>query len=155
MIETEWKRDIRKYKSNFMAGLSLRQIVTFVIAGAVAFFVYNIQKQWTETPNTFFCIVAAIPLLFAFDIQGMTFENYLKSTFISSFVAPKTRIYKTENPYRELISNNPIDETSQEEDPAEDIGGEIKQKKAARQKKIDHELMNKKAAKESAEFRSF
>ena len=158
MIETEWKRDIRKYKSNFMGGLSLRQIVTFLIAALVAFFVYNIQKKWTDTPNTLFCTVAAIPLLFGFNIQGMTFENYLKSTFISNFVAPKTRIYKTENPYREFTSNDPIDELVPEEVAGKeesDNTGKKNNKKTAKAKKVDYELLNKKAAKESAEFRAF
>ena len=141
-----------------MGGLSLRQIVTFLIAALVAFFVYNIQKKWTDTPNTLFCTVAAIPLLFGFNIQGMTFENYLKSTFISNFVAPKTRIYKTENPYREFTSNNPIDELILEEATGKEDSnntGKKNNKNTAKAKKVDYELLNKKAAKESAEFRAF
>ena len=138
-----------------MGGLSLRQIVTFLIAALVAFFVYNIQKKWTDTPNTLFCTVAAIPLLFGFNIQGMTFENYLKSTFISNFVAPKTRIYKTENPYREFTSNNPIDELILEEATGKEDSnntGKKNNKNTAKAKKVDYELLNKKLQKNLQNF---
>lgn len=110
MISTSIPKDIRKFKTKFALGFTLREFVCILIAGAVSLFIYNIQKLWTSEPVLDLCVFCIIPLAFGFIppsmLQGLTLEQYLKSTFVNNYLSPKHRVYKRENPYRQFTSDN-------------------------------------------------
>lgn len=119
MITTTIPKDIRKFKTKFAFGMTFREFICFICAVAIAILIYNIQKLWTTTPEMGLCGFCLIPLAFGFIpeniTQGMPLEKYLQVTFISNYVAPKVRIYKRNNPYRQFLSNNLVDEHFDEE----------------------------------------
>lgn len=110
MIEVSVAKDMRKFEPKFMMGLTFRQFIFTLIGAAIALLLYNIQKTWTDVPNTTLCSVAIFPMMFGFiKPYEMTLEKYLKVCFMNNFIYPKTRIQKSDNYFKQFTTSDPID----------------------------------------------
>ena len=96
MLQTTIPKDIRKYEAKLVGPFSTRQTILFVIACVIAYITQGLFK------NTIACFIAASPAI-AFGwvkVYGQSLEQFIKSAFISNFVAPNKRKYKTVNTFR-------------------------------------------------------
>lgn len=99
-IERKIPKDISKYESKLIAGLTTRQIVFGVPALAIGvgcFFLF--QEYLPSDVNIFIDFALALPLFCCGWIKpyGIPFEKYVSMVFVSMFLAPKHRKYCTEN----------------------------------------------------------
>ena len=91
MLQTTIPKDIRKYEAKLVGPFSTRQTIFFVIACVIAYITWGLFK------NTIACFIAASPAI-AFGwvkVYGQSLEQFIKSAFISNFVAPNKRKYKS------------------------------------------------------------
>lgn len=104
-IEIKIPKEINKYEAKFIGPFTLRQSVALVVALPVSVILYNLLRQYApmELASIVCLVPAAAAYLFGwFKPYGMKFEEFLRSVFISSFVAPSKRKYKTENYFAKL-----------------------------------------------------
>ena len=99
MLEIPILKDIREYEAKQVGPFSTREVVCLIIGGAFAYGSYFFQKSilGMDVVNSSLCMVLAFPAL-AFGWAkpyGMKLERFLKSALISNFVAPKTRLLRT------------------------------------------------------------
>lgn len=102
MIELEVPKDIRKYEAKLFGPFTTRQLICFVIACVVAFFVYQIVGALIPRDVIIFLIIIVdLPVLLCgwFKPYGMAFEKFAKTAFTTSFVSPSVRKYVTENSF--------------------------------------------------------
>jgi len=96
MLQTTIPKDIRKYEAKMAGPFTTRQTIFFVIACICAYIAWFLLK------NVNACFLFAIPAI-AFGwvkVYGQPLEKFIKSAFISNFVSPKQRKYKTKNIYK-------------------------------------------------------
>lgn len=104
-IEREIPKDISKYEAKLIGPLTTRQVIFGVpgaIVGVGCFFLTN--KFLPSDVSTFISIFFAAPFLLCgwVKVYGVHFEKFVSMVFISQFVAPKHRKYRTENLYSDL-----------------------------------------------------
>ena len=108
-IELNVPNDVRKTKKKDLAFFSFREIMFMIPAGIAMYFTYQGLKGFDFSSDTVITLaaLAGSPFLaFAFvKIHGLTLEKWLQSAFIPMFLAPKNRLYKTKNMFRE---NTPV-----------------------------------------------
>ncbi len=108
-IEMEIPKDITKYKKKFIGPLSFRQCVTLVPAVLLDYGAYGLMKSLEVSSDTMMPIMIFILLPFlAFgwiELYGLPLEKFLKVAFISGFIAPQKRLYKTKNLYQAAAFN--------------------------------------------------
>ena len=101
-IEIRIPKEINRYEAKFIGPFTLRQSVCLMIALPACVLLYNLLKPYVPLNMVgFVCLFpASIAFLFGwFKPYGMVFEKFLQSVFISAFVAPSKRKYRTENLY--------------------------------------------------------
>lgn len=104
MIELEVPKDIRKYEAKLFGPFTTRQLICFIIACIVAFFVYQfVGALIPRDVIIFLIIIVDLPVLLCgwFKPYGMAFEKFAKTAFTTSFVSPAVRKYVTENAFAE------------------------------------------------------
>lgn len=105
-IEIKIPKEINKYEAKFIGPFTMRQSIALVVGMPTAIVLYNVvRKHVSMDLAAFACLIpaAGVYLFGWFEPYGMKFEKFLKSVFISSFVAPSKRKYKTENYYALLM----------------------------------------------------
>lgn len=105
MIERPIPRDISKYESKQMLGLTTRQLcfgAPGVVFGVGAFFL--LKGSIGDMAIMVALLVAAPFLLFAaFKPLGMPLEKFIKTELIPMLLAPTNRKYQTENTYAKIF----------------------------------------------------
>lgn len=104
MISVEIPNDIADYKPKLMLGFTGRQVVCILLTAVVIFLDFKFLKPYIGDLSV---MLAAIPAFFAamfgwgenFTPGHIPFEKYLKSVFVQTFVAPKTRKCKTNHSF--------------------------------------------------------
>lgn len=135
MIQIRIPKQLGEYEAKFIGPFTMRQSVCLLFALPVCVFLYNSLSSVIPQDLLFFFmfIPAGIAYLFGwFRPYGMKFEVFLRSVFISSFVAPSKRKYCTENYYK-LIADK-IREEEIEMELANQKGKKQKKKKYRRSK---------------------
>lgn len=100
MIQVEIPKDIRKYESKLIGPLTTRQTICFVIAAAIAIFLYVFVGKYVTTDVLFFIIFVAVsPALLCGWVKpyGMACEQFVATAFVSLVLSPKIRKYQTQN----------------------------------------------------------
>ena len=104
-IELNVPNDVRKTKKKDLAFFSFREILFMIPAGALMFLSYQGLNKLGLASDTVIALagLSGSPFLaFAFvKIHGLPLEKWLQSAFIPMFLAPKNRLYKTKNAFRE------------------------------------------------------
>ena len=107
MIEIKIPKEINRYEAKAVGPLTMRQLLSWVICLPLCVGVYLFTYPIIGTDLAGF--IAMIPGGAAYCFgwckpYGLKFEVYMKSAFISSFLAPSRRLYKTENFYSNILS---------------------------------------------------
>lgn len=114
MIIVPVPRDVREFKPKFIGPFSKREFIGVAVAAAFAFAAFAVTSamQLDITVNQRVMIVlvpAAIPLACGFvDIQGMPVWVYAQNLIIQNFLAPRHRVYRTNNNFAEYAKRNRI-----------------------------------------------
>lgn len=114
MIEIKIPKEITDYKEKFLFGLTVRQLVSAVVALAICIPLFIFGKDYLgEDLLGWIIILVAIPI-FAFGFfryDGMPFEQFLAMLYRQKWVEPQKRKYE-ELPvfweYREEIIESEI-----------------------------------------------
>lgn len=107
MIEIEIPQDITKYESKLIGPFTTRQLFCFVglVGGCVASYKATVSLLGDESGlKMILPMIVAIPfaLIGWYKPYGLPFEKFIKSIFVSMFLAPAKRLYKIENVYDEF-----------------------------------------------------
>lgn len=135
MIIMPVPKDVRTFKPKFIGPFSKREFlgVAGAIAIAVVFFAItsSFMADYTLTQRgTIILIPASIPLACGFvDIQGMPIWVFVKELIIQKFLAPKHRLYATNNIYQEYAIRNKITMEYLDDEPATTPAQKRKKKK--------------------------
>lgn len=106
MIEIKIPKEINRYEAKFIGPFTLRQSVCLLIALPTCVVLYNALIAVAPSDVAMFiCLIpAGIAFLFGwFKPYGMKLEVFLRTVFISAFVAPTKRKYCTENFYSKIV----------------------------------------------------
>lgn len=109
MIERDIK-DTDKYEAKFIGPLSTRQTICGVIGAAFAITGYFLTRNALGDVAFFIGVLAGFPWFLCgfYKPHNIPFEKFAKSVFISMFLAPAKRRYKTENTYDSLLYDKPV-----------------------------------------------
>jgi membrane-bound ClpP family serine protease len=105
MISVWIPKEIKGYKEKFIAGLTVRQTISVVIAGIFCVPLYFWGSNFLpEEIIAWIVMIIALPCVCIgfFKVNGMVFEKYAVAVFKFSFLVPTKRKYKTSNFFREL-----------------------------------------------------
>lgn len=117
MIEIKIPKEVTKYEAKLVGPFTARQCVALLIfVPMIAFCYINLSKVMNSTAALYICVpIGGLGALFGWiKPYGLPFEKYLKSMFISSFLAPTVRVYKTEN-YFDILTKEAKKLTPEEE----------------------------------------
>lgn len=100
MISVEVPNDIADYKPKFMFGMTGKQLACVIITGGIILLeIKFLMPVIGDLAIVFMAIPAFIAACFGwgetFTPGHIPFEKYLKTVFVQTFVAPKTRCCKT------------------------------------------------------------
>lgn len=130
MIEIKIPKEIKKYEAKAVGPFTLRQLICLFICLpiCVALFMFLSPHIGADVAG-FACMPpAGVAYLFGwYKPYGMKFEVYLKTVFVSSFLAPSKRYYKTENFYSDILKE--IKKGDAEADLIDSNGKKRKEKK--------------------------
>ena len=97
MIEIQIPKEITEYKEKFLFGLTVRQLVSAVVALAICVPLFIFGKDYLgEDMVGWIIILVAIPV-FAFGFfkyDGMPFEKFLAILYRQKWVEPQKRKYE-------------------------------------------------------------
>ena len=116
MLEAQIPKDIRKYESKFILFFTIKQTVCVIIAGVIAIILFNVLKpMFGSQVAGYACLIASIPevLIGWVKVQGIPFEKFVQTAIVGNVLAPKVRVYKINQPYRQVLK--PIHTLTQKE----------------------------------------
>lgn len=134
-VEIRITRELSDYSPKFVGPLTARQTLCVVPAGAVIYLMYSQLRPYLPVDVIgFMCLVpAAIAWAFGWARPyGMRTEVFLRSIFITMFLAPATRKYKMTNRYSKLFKT--IEEAELKALESESSSGKRKKQKIKKQK---------------------
>lgn len=108
-IEIEIPKDITKYESKLIGPLTTRQTVCLVPGIGLGILVFNVLKPYLSQEMLIGVVmITSLPFLLCgfYKPYSMPFEKFIKSVFISMFIAPAKRKYITVNVYDEINNLN-------------------------------------------------
>lgn len=98
MIEIRINKDIGSYKPKIMGPFTGRQLVCVIIGWAAAMLIYFLTAPCLTQSSALFLafIPAGAAVMFGWvKPLGIPMERFLKSAFVSMFLTPSIRRYKT------------------------------------------------------------
>lgn len=101
-------KDLARVKTKIAFNLTKRQLICFSIGAVIGIPTYLlIRKNVGNDVALLTMIVLMMPFFFAaiFEKDGMSFEKYFKYVIRQKYIYPKIRVYKSENFYSYLNSN--------------------------------------------------
>lgn len=107
MIDRNIPRDISKYETKLMLGLTARQVCFFapgVVLGIITFFA---TKAFLGNLALALAIIVAAPLIIFGTVKplGLPMEKFISTTMLPLLLAPKYRRYKIENTYEQAFKD--------------------------------------------------
>ena len=108
MIEIEMSRDIKDYSPKFIGPFDKRQVVVLLIATAVGVPLFILLGSLPLTIKFVFTIIFILPIIMTgwIKIFGIPLEVFVWRYVIPNTLAPKKRVYMTENEYDVLFAGN-------------------------------------------------
>ena len=106
MIEIKIPKEINQYEAKAAGPFTLRQLLCLFICLPIGVAIFIIAKPYVGIDAAGFLVFipGSVAYLFGwYKPYGMPFEKYMKTVFVSSFLAPSRRVYKTENFYSQLL----------------------------------------------------
>lgn len=116
MIEIKMPKEISRYEAKAAGPFTLRQLLCLLIALPICIGIFYLLKPYvgTDVAGFFVIIPAGVAFLFGwYKPYGLKFEVYLRSVFISAYVAPRKRPYKTENYYAGILKQIEAEEVAE------------------------------------------
>lgn len=113
-IERNIPQDICQYESKLIGPLTTRQVgflIPALVLGIGAFILTG-KLGWGQDARIFTGILLSTPFLLCgwVKLYGITFEKFISMIFVTQFLAPKHRLYKTENTFKFLAESDvPVD----------------------------------------------
>lgn len=141
MIIVPVPRDVREFKPKFIGPFSKREFVGVAAAAVVAAITFALtavmELDITINQKVMAILIpAAVPLACGFiDVQGMPIWVYLENLVIQNLLAPRHRVYRTENTFAEYAARNRITMEYLDGDPPSGA-----QRKKKQQKEYDRAL---------------
>lgn len=108
MIEMPIPNDIRKYESKFLGPFTLRQFVCGIPTLAIFLLVLIFVPIEDTFTKMLIATIPALPFILCgfIKIQGLPFEKFARTVFVSQILAPVKRVYKTDNTYKNKKTQN-------------------------------------------------
>lgn len=134
MIEVKIPKEINTYEAKLIGPFTARQTIALAIALPACVILYNSLGKVLpiDTVVGVLFIPGGLAFLFGwFKPYGMHFEQFMSKVFISAFVAPSKRKYKTENYYTILADQI---EKAELEEASKAVGKKTQKKKYRRSK---------------------
>lgn len=106
MIEIKIPKEIKRYEARAIGPFTLRQTLCLLVCLPCCIGLYLLLSPYvgTDIAGVFVFIPAGIAYLFGwYKPYGMKFEKYMQTVFVSSFLAPSKRVYRTENFYEKVL----------------------------------------------------
>lgn len=107
MIEIKVLSDIKEYKTTILFNLTLKQLIAVLASGTLSIITYNLLKNIIQKDIIIvLCMfLYGIPAFFLsmFQINNVDFSKIFKSVIATTILAPKTRVYATENTHKQMI----------------------------------------------------
>ncbi len=101
-MEVFINQDIRKHKPRDIGRFSLPEAGAIAVAMVLGYTVYALERHYfgVQTPNMIemlpIVLVVIPPIAFGFGkIHGLSFNKYLKTSFVENYVNPQTRIFQS------------------------------------------------------------
>lgn len=96
-IEREIPNDIKAIKPKIAGGFTTRQCLCLAPILAAAFVAFLVFKEWQMPAKIIFLLIFIVPfgLIGWKEVYGLPFEKFMVSIFISTFLAPPKRKYKS------------------------------------------------------------
>lgn len=129
MVEIRITRELGDFTPKFVGPFTLRQFICLVGAGVPCYFLYSSLRGILPVDAIgFLCMIpAAIAAAFGwFRPYGMKMEIFIRSIFITMFLAPANRKYRATNRTKKLLSKIEAAELAAQEE----AHGKAKKKKA-------------------------
>lgn len=107
MIEVKLPREIRDFKSKVIFNLTLRQIISLVLALAINIPSYIfLRGKIGEDLAGWIILIISFPIFLVGFIKkdGMDYEKYFLIMIRFYFLTPRVRKYKTENAFTYLLN---------------------------------------------------
>ena len=110
-VEREIPKDINKYEAKFVGPFTARQTVCIVPAVVLGVGAGLLFKDLLPRDA---CIVIGVLLASPWllcgwvKLGGLPFEKFIQTAFISTVLAPKHRVYKTENIYEKAFKDKEL-----------------------------------------------
>lgn len=99
MIEIRINKDIGSFQPKIMGPFNGRQLVCVIVCGAVGTLIYILAAPFLTQSSAltlaYFPAAVAAGLFGWLNPLGIPMERFLKSAFVSMFLAPSVRKYKT------------------------------------------------------------
>lgn len=136
MIEKPIPKDISKYQTKLMLGLTTRQVLLFFPGVTIAVIVFFLLKSSIGDLALFFALLTACPfILFAgFRPLGLPLEKFISTALLPMLLAPTNRRYKTKNSYIEALK-----QINQECQPQKQTHNKLKKQKAYTSANPEHQ----------------
>lgn len=138
MIEKPMPQDVLKFKTKFVAGLTLRQCIFLLLCGIVALFSYFFLFEGIQSGKIkIFCTaltVVPFGIVGFIEIMGQPFEVLAKDMLIDNFIAPAVRKKEYRHPELEKwekdITNTYLNEEKVSDPKNKNNSNQIKIKKS-------------------------
>ncbi len=141
MIIMPVPKDVREFKPKFIGPFSKREFIGVAATVAIAILTFALTYPFAAgmTVNQRAVIVlipGVVPLACGFiDIQGMPIWVYARNLLIQNFLAPRHRVYRTNNNFAEYAKRNRITMEYLDGDPSSTAA-----RKRRKQKEYDKSL---------------
>ena len=105
-IKRQIPRDIMKYKTKIIGGLTARQIVCFVPGSALAIGAFFLFKPLLGEGAALPAIIVGLPFFLCggLTMYGVPFEKFIGTIYRNTIATPPTRKYKTESVYSDYLT---------------------------------------------------
>lgn len=107
-IEVPITKEISEYEPKLVGPFTARQCICLLFCAPICYVVIRFLSPYlTRTISMFFCFVpAAIAYAFGWARPyGMKMEKFLSSVFVTRFLAPQNRKYKTVNTVETVLDS--------------------------------------------------
>ena len=107
MIEIRINKEIGTYEPKIFLGLTVRQLICIVIAAPVCFLLFNVLSPIISSDLAGFFLFPPAIIAWFFGWKkpyGMPAEQFIRSIFVTSILAPSHRKYKTVNRHEAIFN---------------------------------------------------
>ena len=124
-------KDLNKVKTKVALNLTTRQLISFSIAAVIGFPVYWFTRGTIGNDIAVFLMIGCVlPFFFVaiFEKDGIVFEKYMGHIIRQKFVYPKVRLYKSQNFYAYLNTEEESEGLELEKKASREAGAATRQK---------------------------